>query len=313
MATVNRPENTPATPPEPGPEPTPDTPTETAVSARPGGSAGAAESAASAGAAEAGPAGAAGSAASAGAAEAGAAGAAAADPATSWDRAITGGVAAFGLMALVVMVVIAQEVIPPLIVLPVLLVAALALRARKRRAGDIVLALLAVVTIVGNLPFLIEDLGHPSSAPAVFATSLFMLAGVLVALTGALCSIFGWAPGAGTTVAAGALVVALLGSLFGFLVGSASESVTVLPSDTVIGAEKVEFSTERVEVATGGAVVVDNADLARHTFTVEDTDINVEVPAKRARRAVIDLPAGEYRFYCEVPGHERMEGTLVVE
>lgn len=232
---------------------------------------------------------------------------------TSWDRAIIGGVAAFALAALVIIVVIAQEVIPPLVVLPLLLAGAVALRARKRRAGDITLAVLCLLTILGNLPFLIEDLGHPASAPAVFATSLVMVLGVLVALAGAVCSIFGWAPGAGTPVAGAAAIVAALGALVGLAAGSAATSDTVRAGDQVVRAEKVEFSADSVSVRSGGAVVVDNADLARHTFTVEDTDINTDVPANRARRTVIDLPAGEYRFFCEVPGHESMEGTLVVE
>ncbi|MGH2684434.1 MAG: plastocyanin/azurin family copper-binding protein [Actinomycetota bacterium] len=35
--------------------------------------------------------------------------------------------------------------------------------------------------------------------------------------------------------------------------------------------------------------------------------------AGQSKRIDIDLPTGSYEFFCDVPGHDDMEGTLVVE
>jgi uncharacterized cupredoxin-like copper-binding protein len=60
-------------------------------------------------------------------------------------------------------------------------------------------------------------------------------------------------------------------------------------------------------------VGVDNSHIFRHSFTVEETDIDVELPALQAVRVPIDLAAGTYTVICDVPGHEEMTGVLIVE
>jgi uncharacterized cupredoxin-like copper-binding protein len=59
-------------------------------------------------------------------------------------------------------------------------------------------------------------------------------------------------------------------------------------------------------------VFVDNRDFFRHTFTVEETSIDVELPARQGARVPVDLPAGTYAVVCPVPGHEFMASTLTV-
>ncbi|MEX2621268.1 MAG: hypothetical protein WD250_13725 [Egibacteraceae bacterium] len=39
----------------------------------------------------------------------------------------------------------------------------------------------------------------------------------------------------------------------------------------------------------------------------------VELPANTDVRTPADLEPGTYRYYCDIVGHEAMEGTLVVE
>ena len=42
-------------------------------------------------------------------------------------------------------------------------------------------------------------------------------------------------------------------------------------------------------------------------------DIKQELPGGTSRRIEVNLPAGTYRFFCDVPGHESiMEGVLTV-
>ena len=103
-----------------------------------------------------------------------------------------------------------------------------------------------------------------------------------------------------------ALVVATLGLSF------ATSSDTAEAGDVTVVAEGAEFP-ETLEIAAGGAgIFLENKDLLRHTFVIEDQDVKVEMPGGKTRRVEVDLPAGEYRFICDVPGHERMEGTLTV-
>lgn len=43
-----------------------------------------------------------------------------------------------------------------------------------------------------------------------------------------------------------------------------------------------------------------------------DVDVDVEMPAGRGKNLVVELPAGNYNFYCSVLGHESMTGVLTV-
>ena len=47
-------------------------------------------------------------------------------------------------------------------------------------------------------------------------------------------------------------------------------------------------------------------------FVIVDQDVKLELPADRDRRLEVELTAGTYEFLCDVPGHERMNGTIEV-
>ena len=51
----------------------------------------------------------------------------------------------------------------------------------------------------------------------------------------------------------------------------------------------------------------------RHTFTIEDLDIEVNLPGNADQRVDITAAPGEYEFMCKVPGHDDMKGTLTIE
>jgi plastocyanin len=85
------------------------------------------------------------------------------------------------------------------------------------------------------------------------------------------------------------------------------------PGDVVVEAVGALFP-EQLQAPAGGAVLwVDNQDPIRHTFVIEGTDVHAELPGSSAVRVETDLAVGTYRFFCDVPGHERMEGELVVQ
>ncbi|MEZ5078082.1 MAG: cupredoxin domain-containing protein [Solirubrobacterales bacterium] len=73
--------------------------------------------------------------------------------------------------------------------------------------------------------------------------------------------------------------------------------------------------------AEAGEVVVEftNDSPIEHDVDIEDANgevvLETDIVTESAESASADLPAGEYTFYCSVPGHREagMEGTLVVE
>jgi uncharacterized cupredoxin-like copper-binding protein len=64
--------------------------------------------------------------------------------------------------------------------------------------------------------------------------------------------------------------------------------------------------------ATAGVIhiVQDNTGATTHTFVIEDHDFKLT----NDDSGDIDLAAGDYVFYCDIPGHRAagMEGTLTV-
>ena len=79
--------------------------------------------------------------------------------------------------------------------------------------------------------------------------------------------------------------------------------------------KNVRFQPEQLEVPAGQGIriLLDNHDLFVHTFTVDDLDIDITIGAKGEK--VVELPLlkpGSYELSCKVPGHEAMDGTLVL-
>ncbi|MGD9712591.1 MAG: cupredoxin domain-containing protein, partial [Thermomicrobiales bacterium] len=58
-----------------------------------------------------------------------------------------------------------------------------------------------------------------------------------------------------------------------------------------------------------------NAGSAQHNFTIDELDISVDLVPGETRTVIINAPAGEYEFYCNIPGHREagMVGTLTAE
>jgi uncharacterized cupredoxin-like copper-binding protein len=65
---------------------------------------------------------------------------------------------------------------------------------------------------------------------------------------------------------------------------------------------------------TDVAVVIANDGVAPHNFSIDELGIDVDIPSGETRETVINAPAGEYVYYCNVPGHKQagMVGTLIV-
>jgi plastocyanin len=230
----------------------------------------------------------------------------------TWNRLLTWALIALAMTFIAIMAINAV-IIPPLVVFA-LLFAGLAFAHQRwpKRWLYIVIALLAAVSLIANLPFILEDYLHPETFSTFVPTIAATLA-VLVAVVAALALAFGWDAAPARSIGLGA--AALAGA---FLVLSLAMTATAgddeaEDGDVLVLAENVEYP-ERLE-ASGGTVAlfIENRDRIRHTFVIESADVKQELPAARNRRVEVELAAGEYTFICDVPGHERMEGTLVVQ
>jgi plastocyanin len=111
-------------------------------------------------------------------------------------------------------------------------------------------------------------------------------------------------------VAAGGLAVVAI-----VVAVAASARVDAEPAqagDVVVEVVGFHFPDVITVPAGGSALWVDNQDLIRHTLVVEGTGVHVELPASTSVRSEVDLAPGTYRYFCDVPGHEYMEGQLDV-
>ena len=61
-------------------------------------------------------------------------------------------------------------------------------------------------------------------------------------------------------------------------------------------------------------ITLHNAGVAYHNFTVDELDIWQDVLPGETKEVTVTAPAGDYPFYCDVPGHkqEGMVGLLRV-
>jgi hypothetical protein len=110
-----------------------------------------------------------------------------------------------------------------------------------------------------------------------------------------------------------AVGVFLVGAVGSIAIAAATDSVAALPGDVEVTAEQLMWAPE--DISIDGSVTgiwIDNKDGIRHTFTIPELGIDVEVPALKARRVDIDAAPGSYQIICDVPGHESMTGTLIV-
>lgn len=184
---------------------------------------------------------------------------------------------------------------------------------RPGRVTYTIFGVLGVLSILLNLPFILEDLAHPESAFGFNTTLAPLLASLLMVGVGVAV----WRPlsdrsASRVWMAASAVFVIGLVVSIGFALGL--EDDVAVAGDVRLVAEKAEWDPVSVEAAAGTVGFhIENKDPIRHTFTIEALDIDLELPASTDRRIEFVAPAGSYDFICSVPGHENMTGTIVID
>jgi uncharacterized cupredoxin-like copper-binding protein len=84
-----------------------------------------------------------------------------------------------------------------------------------------------------------------------------------------------------------------------------------------VTAVDIAFEQETLELPadTDVTIVLTNEGFLQHDLVIEDTDYKTELLDNgESAELVVNLPAGEYTYYCSVAGHREagMTGTLTV-
>jgi uncharacterized cupredoxin-like copper-binding protein len=231
------------------------------------------------------------------------------DGRASWTRLLAGLTAAIAATDLLFFALIG-EVIPPLAVGAVLTVVGVAIVRRAPRTAIAVLGLTNLLMLVGAVPFAVDHLAHPASALDFVHAAIGSVGRALAVVA----TIGAWRASAVAgarrlgVIAAGLAALTVLGATVAMVTSSGDDAEV---DDIPVALEKAEFP-EVIEAAAGSTLFVDNRDLFRHTFTVQDAGLDVELPAAQGVRIPLELGPGSYEVTCAVPGHEFMSATLEV-
>ncbi len=222
-------------------------------------------------------------------------------------------VAAVNIVVTLVVQLLAGEVIPPLVIFLLLYAGGIALVRRPGKAGPIMIGVVSVLFVLGNLPFVVQDLSHPSSF-MTFSTTVAALAASIVGVLAMAGALRGWPSASAAQVGVVAAVVVVLGVGLSVVSSLFVSNQGAEPGDLAFKASDIEFKPETTQAKAGRlAVHVGNEDLSRHTFTIQALGVDLEVPAGKSRRVEFDARPGTYTYTCEVDGHEDMKGTLTVQ
>lgn len=231
---------------------------------------------------------------------------------SGWVKVVRVGSVTIGVWSAALQM-LAGELIPPVLLIGVVFAVLAVFSKGERRRLALAAAVLAMLTVGGNLPMTIDELSHPSSPVAFLLILLATSAAAVVAVAG-LAAFFGWSPDTRRVVYYSWGGVLALGVVVSVVAASGVESVPPSPGDVEVVASGVEFDRERIVLPAGETGIwFDNRDGIRHTFTIEELDLEIDAPGRSAQRADLDLAAGQYTVICAVPGHENMAIDLIVE
>ena len=222
---------------------------------------------------------------------------------------------AIAVAALFVILMIIEQFINPFVVTFVVVFLVGAWWAnRGGRGGLIFLAIISVVFVIMNIPFIIPSLSAPASW-LDFTSTTFILLGTITAAVGSIAALrSGSVETAGPRTFSrviGALVVIAI--VVSAVATFTFDDATKQEGDIALTAQDTEFSTETLDADSGPvAVYIENKDPFLHTFTIDDLDVDVTIPSGSSVRVVFDAEPGEYKFYCR-PHKPDMHGELTVQ
>ena len=232
-------------------------------------------------------------------------------PAVAW-RILLAGVALLMILLALVIQATQATAIPPLIIAVVLLVVGLVLLILRPKIGAITVGVVSVLMVVGNLPFVLADIGHPESFWS-FVPAALAVVGAVLGLAGLVAVLRHVGSGPASVVGVVGVTAAVAVLAVGAVSSGGQEDDVKQEGDIGMFAQDIEFKPDDLQAPAGElGVFIGNDDLVRHTFTIDELDVDEELPSKAFVRFTFEAEPGTYEFYCDVPGHEDMTGTLVV-
>ncbi|CAN5792681.1 hypothetical protein BH24CHL4_BH24CHL4_19340 [soil metagenome] len=124
-------------------------------------------------------------------------------------------------------------------------------------------------------------------------------------------------PAEGGTPAAASPAAATSGSIGSPAAVTSPAASAPEPTAFEVVSDDIFFEPDSLTIPAGTAVVVSlpNQGAGPHNFSIDELDISVDQAPGEEQEIEINAAAGEYEFYCNVPGHREagMEGTLIVE
>jgi plastocyanin len=221
---------------------------------------------------------------------------------------------AIASIVVIVLINVFAGLIPPLVIFAVLFLAGVIWLGRATKGPAILLLVSFILMVAMSAPFIIPTLAVPASG----GDFILNIASLVAAVVGIVAAIAILRRSSGSSDAPKKLGLAALGlflvaALFSVIATVGYEDATAQEGDVELAAEDIEFSEDSLETGSGDvSVFVDNADGTLHTFTIDELDVNLDVPASSAARVTFEAEPGTYEFYC-APHAEDMKGTLTVE
>jgi plastocyanin len=138
-----------------------------------------------------------------------------------------------------------------------------------------------------------------------------MAAALALGLLGVACSNYGGDNGGGASTGAASSQPA--GSTSG--AGGGRVTCSQSAGTTTLTQSGFAFQPKTFSAKSCTTVTIDNKDSTTHTFTIDNSPINVTLPGPITSSAELALPPGTYTFYCRFhgsPDGSGMAGTLTV-
>jgi plastocyanin len=231
-----------------------------------------------------------------------------------WQSLAEAGVWSLVLAGVATMVFVIEGVSDPgLPITLVVMLVGLALTTRDRKAGPIVLLITSgfLLLIAGFFAFQVFLV--PQSTLYFVVNVVFVVAGICTLLASTVLVRGGEkssnSAAKRAAVSAGSLIGLL--TIVALLLRIGYEEPPSNSGDISISANDNEFIPDRVDAGPGRVtVVVENEDFSIHTFSIEHLDVSQYLPGGVRSEVVFQADPGTYEYFCEIPGHEEMKGTL---
>lgn len=173
---------------------------------------------------------------------------------------------------------------------------------------------IGILFLAMNVPFMTPTLAQPASIQDFLPTALILILDVIVIVGAIMILRSRVEPSLGPRNAvrvSGAVFVAA--AALSIVASVTYEDAVHREGDIRVVTQDTEFQDESLQASAGRlGVFVENTDQTRHSFTIDELDVDLQIPAVASARVEFDAQPGEYAYYC-VPHEGQMEGTLTVE